>query len=195
MHLACRETETLGAQSIIRRASDIICQNNVRSRSFTTNEKVWFHSHLHGCHPGSVASIDPPAINILLEQQNYPNHDTQFRPFFAEIAIPPAMKRDQFVQDLPITQALTVTRTQIRAMISIAAFFKPFFVSIHKQVNHISDTELPVTSYKLCIYQTKRMDINSDSVYFIVAKLVKDEPTMTQDDEDALEVAKRGEVE
>lgn len=78
MHLTRQETDTLRARDFI----SLALYNNHRAiisiKSFTVNEKVWFHRKRHGWRAVIISAINHPTITIEFEVKLYLTHNSAF---------------------------------------------------------------------------------------------------------------------
>lgn len=191
IHLARQETATLRARDFISRALDMSRRNIVTLPSFAVQEKVWFHRHRHGWRQGVVANIDPPTIHIEYAGNLYPTHSTRVRPYFGELSIPPPLKDDQLVPDrAQLTEQVAQPRRS-----PIADLLNPVFITDRVPVDNGLSIDIPGTTLTVSISQVETFDIDSDSVFLTVTKVIKNLKTLSIVDRDSFNEAKRGEVE
>lgn len=191
MELARKETECLRARNFISRALNNNRRHIVPTQSFAIHEKVWFHRHRHGWRQGTVASINHPTVMVELDRKLYPTHHTRVRHFYGELSIPPPLKDDQLLPDRPNTSPEQTV--SVRAPIS--AILNPVFVASHIPEPSNLTFEIPDTSISISIVQPKTLDIDSDSVFLTVTKVIKDYKSLSDVDKKAFDISKREEID
>ena len=128
---------------------------------------------------------------MTFEGKLYPTQETRFKPFFGEISILPPLKDDQLLRDRPTPSA----DTSVARRASILDIMNPVFVTSHHPVMHTLDFDITGLSISISVSQLDTLDIDSDSVFLKVTKVIKDHKSLSDEDLKASAVEKREEMD
>lgn len=191
IHLYRQQTATLRARDFIVRALDVSSRIDVTLQSFAVQQKDWLHRHCHGWRAGVGANIDPPTTHVEYAANLYPNHLNCVRPNFGGLYIPPRLKDDQPLQD----RAQLAEQVTEPSRSTIADLLNPVFIMDRVQGNNKLSNDIPGTMLTVSISQVETFDMDSDSVFLTVTKVIKNHKSLSIADKDSFTKAKRSEIE
>lgn len=153
--------------------------------------KVWFQQHFYGWRTGADSSNVLPTVMVELYGKAFPTHETRVLPYSRELWISPTIN-DDHLHHGRMEPALAAV-VQCRAPIS--TLLNSFFSSSHNSVVQVVLVEISGTSYKISISMFDVFDINSESVFPTVTKIIKDPTTLSETNQEAFNVSKRNELD
>lgn len=128
---------------------------------------------------------------VKFENKICPTHSTRIRPYFGEISIPPPPKGDH----------LSTHHTEPSAPVppprcaTIADLLNSVFVATQVPIEHPMVLDTLCKTYTVSILHRDTLDINSDSVFPMVTKVIKDHKSLSLADQAAFYDASRGDID
>lgn len=178
MKKTLKESETLCACDLVLRVLDTFRRNVAAFRTFSVKQENWFQRRRLGWPKATVARICLPTITVIFKGKPNKTHSNLVQSYFAELSTPLLYMDDRHICD----QLVSVTPSNFCLCTTTSDLLSPVLATSRATKDDHFSINTPDRTVSFTVTNFDTFDIDSDSVFLAVNKIIKDLKSLSAND-------------